>query len=52
MPNFGVDQDILDTQSNIAELEKVHGAWNPVQDEEGYWHVPTAAAGDSYSYKS
>merc|ERR1711934_1040810 len=51
VPNFGVDQDILDTQAAVAEQEKILGhAWEPVQDDNGYWHVPEAAAAISYTY--
>ena len=51
-PNFGVDQDILDTQKAIADQEKLLGhEWKPVQDDNGYWNVPEAAAADSYTYR-
>ena len=51
VPNFGVDQDIKDTQANVAAQESRLGhAWVPVQDDNGYWVVPEAAAADSYTY--
>jgi len=41
----------LDTQAAVAEQEKILGhAWEPVQDDNGYWHVPEAAAANSYTY--
>ena len=43
VPDFGVDKDILDTQRHIADQEKLHGPWNPVQDENGVWQVPKAS---------
>jgi len=52
VPNFGIDQDIKDAQSNIAAQEKIHGAWNPPQDDNGVWDTPTAADNESYTYKS
>jgi len=51
VPNFGVDEDIVNTQKNIAAQEKrLKHPWKPVQDENGVWGVPEAAANDSYSY--
>ena len=50
--DYGVDQDILDAQKSIASIEKIHGAWNPVQDENGYWIVPEAFNNKSYNYKA
>ena len=52
VPNFGIDHDILDAQANIKSLEKVHGAWNPKQDDNGVWIVPTAHDNNSYNYKN
>jgi len=43
VPDLGMDKDIVDTQKHIADQEKVHGAWNPVQDENGVWQVPKAS---------
>ena len=50
--DYGVDQEVLDAQHSIAAIEKVHGAWNPVQDENGYWIVPEAFSNKSYNYKA
>ena len=51
VPNFGVDQDIKDTQANVAAQEATLGhEWKPVQDDNGFWVVPEAAAADSYTY--
>ena len=51
VPNLGIDKDIIDAKASIKSTEKKLGAWNPKQDKNGYWSVPEAAAGDSYSYK-
>jgi hypothetical protein len=50
VPNFGVDQDILDAQASIAGAEDKLGAWNPKQDENGYWLVPQPFDNKSYNY--
>lgn len=51
VPNFGVDQDIVDTQKQVAAAEATLGhAWVPVQDDNGYWGVPEAASASSYTY--
>lgn len=43
VPNFGVDEDIVNTQKHIAEQEKKQNhKWVPKQDENGAWVVPTA----------
>ena len=26
----------------MADQEKIHGAWNPTQDSNGNWNVPTS----------
>lgn len=52
MPNFGVDQDIKDTQAAYKAQEGIlghAGDWAK-QDDNGYWIVPEAAAADSYTY--
>jgi hypothetical protein len=50
VPNFGLDHEILAAEANIAAEEKKHGAWTPVQDDNGVWEVPEAANNDSYIY--
>ena len=42
VPDFGVDHDVLNTQSNIKEAEKEHNhKWVPKQDGvDGRWVVP------------
>jgi hypothetical protein len=53
VPNFGVDEDIAWTQKNIASAsKKLKHDWKPVQDENGVWAVPEAAAAGSYTYDS
>ena len=42
VPNFGLDQDIKNVHSSLANTEKKMGAWNPVQDDNGVWMVPSA----------
>lgn len=34
VPNFGVDQDILDTQNHLNKLEKIHG---PITVPKSFW---------------
>ena len=50
VPNFGMDHDIIDTQKHIADEEKKHGKWTPVQDDNGKWEVPEAFNNKSYNY--
>ena len=51
VPNFGKDQDVLDSADSIKEAEQTLGhEWKPKQDANGYWLVPEAAAATSYSY--
>ena len=51
VPDFGLDEDVVATQSHIANQEKLlKHKWVPKQDKNKYWVVPTAAAGDSYTY--
>jgi len=50
VPNFGMDQDIVDAQSNIKLLEKAHGAWSPVRDGAGGFVMPALAPGSSQSH--
>ena len=52
VPNFGVDEDIVNTQAHIAAQEKKHGPWKAVQDDNGFWIVPEAASNQSYTYGS
>jgi hypothetical protein len=43
VPNFGVDEDIVSTQSHIAEQEKKQGhKWTPKKDENGNYNMPAA----------
>lgn len=44
VPNFGPDPDMVGTASSIASSQQDHGMWNPVQDDNGVWIVPTALA--------
>ena len=42
VPNFGVDHEILTTHSNMDKAEKkLKTKWNPTQDKDGKWIVPT-----------
>lgn len=51
VPDFGVDHDVENTLNNISLEEEIQKhKWTPTQDSNGFWDVPTAAAGDSYSY--
>ena len=52
VPNFGVDEDIVNTQAHIKAQEAKHGAWTPKQDENGAWSVPEPINNKSYNYKS
>jgi len=40
VPNFGMDQDIVDAQQNIKTEEKLNGAWNPVRNGAGGFDMP------------
>ena len=52
VPNFGVDEDIINTQKHISDQEKAKNhVWKPKQDENGAWIVPKAHANGSYTYK-
>jgi len=43
VPNFGVDQDIINTQEHLKNTEKkLKHVWKPKRDENGVWEVPTA----------
>lgn len=45
VPDFGVDHDVKHTQDHIAQVEKTLGVtWNPDQDDDGKWIVPTEEA--------
>lgn len=51
MPNFGVDEDIVNVQNSIKyEQDKQGHVWTPTQDSNGYWNLPAAASNASYSY--
>jgi hypothetical protein len=50
--NFGVDEDIKNTQEHIKQQEKKHGAWTPKQDANGNWEVPEPINNKAYSYGS
>ena len=50
VPNFGVDQDILDTQEHIRQSEQKLGKWNVQQDEYGNYVVP-AANNDVFKFR-
>ena len=53
VPNFGVDEDIINTQKHVADQEKRQKhKWTPTQDENGVWGVPEAANNKSYKYRS
>lgn len=53
MPNFGVDQDIVTTQNNIAAEEKRQKhSWTPQRDENGVWLVPEPNANNWATQKS
>ena len=41
VPHFGYDHDIVDSLRHTAQQEALHGKWEPVLDENGFWHVPT-----------
>jgi len=48
VPDFGVDHDIKATQQHSENAEKqLNHKWDPKQDEDGNWVVPT----DSASFK-
>jgi hypothetical protein len=52
VPNFGVDEDIINTQKHVADQEKKQNhKWTPKQDENGNWSVPEPIKNSSYSYK-
>lgn len=44
MPNFGLDTEIKQTEKSLKSAEKKLGNWNPTQDADGAYIVPTAAA--------
>ena len=44
VPNFGLDTDIKNTVTSLKSTEKKLGNWNPVQDADGAWVVPTSVA--------
>jgi len=45
VPNFGVDHDIAASQAHTDQVEKSMGyTWNPDQDDDGKWIVPTEDA--------
>ena len=44
VPNFGVDHEIVATQNHEKLVSKALGAWNPKQDKDGKWIVPTEDA--------
>jgi len=51
VPDFGVDEEIKYAQEGLKWSENELGTkWTPTQDKNGYWNVPEAASGDSYSY--
>ena len=53
VPDFGVDHDILDSESDLAITEKrLNHVWNPIYNEEKkFWeNMPAAAANSSYTY--
>jgi len=41
VPNFGPDPDMIGTARSIAGAQNELGAWNPTQDENGFWNVPS-----------
>lgn len=45
VPDFGIDHEIKQTHDHIAQIEKQLGVtWNPDQDDDGKWIVPTEEA--------
>jgi len=44
VPNFGIDTDIKQTQRSLQSTEKKLGKWNPKQDADGAYVVPTTVA--------
>ena len=45
VPNFGLDHEIKQTHDHISQVEKELGVtWNPDQDDDGKWIVPTEEA--------
>jgi hypothetical protein len=53
VPDFGLDEEVVETQENIAQQEKLlNHQWNPTTDENGVYVVPTAADNASYTYRS
>jgi len=50
VPNFGVDQDIIDATENISNAEDTLGPWKPEQDKNGYWLVPQPIDASLYKY--
>jgi hypothetical protein len=52
-PDFGLDDDVVVTQANIAaSSKKLKHEWKPEQDENGNWIVPEPADNKSYTYDS
>ena len=51
VPNLGMDKDIKDSFGSVKTTEAKLGAWNPTQDDDGAWVVPTAYSNASYNYK-
>jgi hypothetical protein len=50
VPDFGLEDDVVVAQKNIADQEALHGPWVPTQDENGVWIVPGPADNSSYTY--
>jgi len=53
VPNFGLEEDVVDTLAHIKKEEKrLKHSWTPVQDENGVWIVPEPINNGSYQYRA